>query len=172
MEEKKVCSNCKSDIDSSEKFCNNCGFPENGDEKEKTKFNFGIKLKKEALADANKKLKQVRILLYVLAGLNLVMGLFWILNEETFFDAIGSFFGAVVFFICAFWVKKQPLTGVLAAFIFWLVVQSLVIFIDPALLLKGIIWKVLIVGFFIKGIQSAKDVKEFTEKLNRNNHTS
>jgi len=159
------CSHCNESISSEDVFCPNCGYPENGDQKEKDKFEYRIKLRKNVLNDAKKKLKNVKILLWVLAALNLVLGIIFLMEDLTFYDGIGLIISAIVFSACVFWVNKQPLTGILAAFIFWLLLQFSVVFTDPALLLNGIILKLVFIGIFVKGISSAKDYNEYSQKL-------
>jgi uncharacterized membrane protein YccC len=110
-------------------------------------------------------MKNVKILLYVIAGINVVVGLFLLMDSVTFVDGISSFVAAAVFIGCAIWVNNQPLTGVIAAFVFWLLLQLSAILIDPAMLFQGIILKVIFIGIFIKGISSANDAKKYTAQL-------
>lgn len=159
------CTKCNTEINQEDVFCSNCGYPENGDQEEKDKFDYRIKLKMNVLKDAKKKLKNVKILLWVLAGLHLLGGLFYISQEVTFYDGIGALIACVIFMACILWVKNQPLTGIMAAFIFWILMQLSVVFVDPALLFSGIILKIIFIGIFIKGISSAKDYKEYSQKL-------
>ncbi|SMG20548.1 hypothetical protein SAMN05661096_01109 [Marivirga sericea] len=166
------CSKCKASITAEDVFCSNCGYPENADQEEKDKYEYRIKLKMNVLKDAKKKLKNVKILLWVLAGLHLVVGLAFLSQEITFYDGIGPIIAAVIFIACVFWVNKQPLVGIMAAFIFWVLLQLSVVLVDPALLLSGIILKIVFIGIFVKGISSAKDYKEFSQKLRTLNATT
>lgn len=159
------CTNCNAFVDTQSTFCENCGYPENGSQKEQDKFNYSLKLKRDVIKDAKCKIKHVKILLYVLAGINLIAGLYWLSVEDSILDGIGGLVGASIFLACVFWVKKQPLIGILAAFIFWILLQLLVIFEDPALLLQGLLLKVIVIALFIKGVKSAVDYKEFSEKI-------
>lgn len=170
MSDHLTCSNCGSEVDETEKFCSNCGFPEGGDEKEQSRFMFSVKLKQDALKEAKGKLRNVRVMLYVLAGIYVLTGIFWLTRSTGFADGIASIIAAVVFIGCAILVKKQPLIGVLSAFIFWLVLQLSVVFVDPAMLLNGLILKIVVIVLFAKGIQSARDAKDFTDKLKANNN--
>ncbi len=163
------CSKCNSNLKEEDIFCPNCGYPENADQKEKDKYAYRIKLKSDVVQDAKKKLKNVKILLYVIAGINFLIGIYYLSNEMTFADGIGSLISGFIFLGCVFWVNKQPLTGILAAFIFWIILQLSVIFIDPSLLFRGIIIKIVIIGVFIKGINSAKDFKSYSEQLKEMN---
>lgn len=171
MEESVNCSKCNTSISNEDLFCSNCGYPERAGKREKDKYEYRIKLKKDVIEDAEKKLKNVKILLFVIAGFNLLMGLYQLIINEAIYDGIAGLIAAGIFIGCAIWVEKQPLTGILAAFIFWILIQSAVVFVDPALLLRGIILKIVIIGIFIKGISSARDYKVYSEQLKEMNVT-
>lgn len=159
------CSRCSAEIFENDIFCRNCGYPENGDQKEKDRYDYRIKLKKDVLDEAKKKLKSVQMLVLFIAGINLLFGIYYLSDDITFADGIASLISATVYLGCFFWVKRQPLTGVLAAFIFWILLQLSVILVDPALLFSGILMKIFFIGIFVKGISSAKDAKSYTEQL-------
>lgn len=168
MTEEIKCSNCKASIDDSSTYCANCGFPERGSDEEKNKFLYRIKLKEDVVKDAEKKVRGVKTLLYILAGINAVAGFFFIFvldSEMTFADGIGFLVAAMVFIGCAIWVNRQPLMGVLAAFGFYLFIQVLSAVVDPSTIFQGILLKIIIIGVFIKGINSAKDAKKYRAQL-------
>ncbi|MGM0579429.1 MAG: zinc-ribbon domain-containing protein [Bacteroidota bacterium] len=166
------CSKCNASLSQEDIFCSNCGYPENGDQKEKDKYEYRVKLRMNVLKDAKKKLKNVKILLWVLASLHFIVGLFFITQEITFYDGISLIISSVIFVACIFWVNNQPLTGIMAAFIFWVLLQLSVVFVDPALLFNGIILKIIFIAIFVKGITSAKDYKEYSQKLQALNATN
>lgn len=163
------CSKCKQKMEDNEDYCSNCGFPENADQKEKDKFTYRIKLKMNVLNDAKKKLRNVKIILGIMAGLNFIMALIILANAGLNASSIGSLIGAFVFTACIFWVDKQPLTGIMAAFIFYLILQVISFIINPASIFSGIIVKIIFIAIFVKGIKSAKDYKEYSVQLKEMN---
>lgn len=168
MTEELTCTNCGSKVEEGNTFCSNCGFPARGTDEEKNKFLHRIKLKKDVVKDAEKKIKSVKTMLYILAGLNVVIGLFFVFGSNAylnFADGIGFLIAGLVFIGCAIWVNKQPLMGVLAAFGFYLFIQVLGAIVDPTTIFKGIILKIIIIGVFIKGVNSARDAKKYKEQL-------
>ncbi|MEP1034089.1 hypothetical protein [Ekhidna sp.] len=168
MTEQLTCSNCKSTIDDSSTYCANCGFPERGSDEEKNKFLYRIKLKQDVVKDAEKKVRSVKTMLYILAGINLVAGFFFIFildSELTFADGIGFLITALIFIGCAIWVNRQPLMGVLAAFGFYLFIQVLATVVDPSTIFQGILLKIIIIVVFVKGINSARDAKKYRDQL-------
>ena len=165
MNEVLNCSKCQTVLSPEDTFCINCGYPERGSAEDIRKYNHSIKLKMDVIEDGKKKLKSVKILLYILAGINLIFGIFYLTDEITFSDGIMSLIATGVFLGCVIWVNTQPLIGVLAAFIFWILLQLSVILVDPVLLFSGIIWKIIFIGIFIKGITSARDAKKYKDQL-------
>lgn len=163
------CSRCTATLNEEDIFCSVCGYPENGSQEEKDKYKYRIKLKKDVVTDAEKKLKNVKVLLMVIAGINLAFGIFYLTDEATFADGISSLIGTLVFLGCVAWVNKKPLMGVLAAFIFYILLQLSVVLVDPALLFQGILLKIVFIGIFVKGINSARDYEKFSEQLSEMN---
>ncbi len=159
------CSQCKVSLSPEDVYCPNCGFPERADESEKGKYIYRIQLKKNVISDAKKKLKNVRILLWIVIVLNIISGLFLMFNNMIEL-AIGSFISAAIYIGCLIWVGKQPLIGIMAAFIFWILTQAAVIFTDPSMIFNGIILKVIFIVIFIKGISSARDYQNYSAQLN------
>ncbi len=169
MEESIICSQCESELAEQDIFCPNCGYPEKGDETEINKYHFRVKLKRDIVTDAEKKMKNVKILLYIIIGLNACLGLFYLFDEFTFADGIGNLIAALIFTGCLIWVNKNPLMGILAAFVFWILLQLSVIFVDPALIFQGILMKGVFLAIFIKGVNSAYDYKKYNAQLQEMN---
>lgn len=165
LSEETNCSNCSKPLNKADVYCGNCGYPENGSEQEQRKFNYSKKLKQDVIEDAKKKLKNVKIVLYIMAGVN-VIALFYYFYNNAMAEVIGSIVGACVFIACALWVNKKPLIAVLSAFGFWLLLQVLSAFLEPGTIIQGLLLKIIVVSIFIKGIKSAKDYKNYTAKIN------
>ena len=169
MEESINCSRCSTALGENDTFCNNCGYPERGTPKEKERYDYRIQLTKNVVNDARKKIKNVKILLIVIGSLNLLIGLYHLGFTGSASDAVANIIASLVFFGCVFWVNKKPLIGIMAAFVFWILLQLSVVFINPAFLLKGILLKVIFVIVFIRGIKSARDAEKYQEELKEMN---
>ncbi len=159
------CSQCKVELNPEDVYCPNCGFPERADESEKSRYIHRIQLKKNVITDAKKKLKNVKILLWVVIVLNFLYGIILLANDSIDL-AIGSLISAAIYVGCLIWVGKQPLIGIMAAFIFWILIQAIVVFSEPTLIFNGIILKIIFIVIFIKGINSARDYQNYTAQLN------
>lgn len=160
-----ACSQCDSSMQSEDVFCNYCGYPEGGTDSDKNKFHYRIKLKQNIIKDAQKRLRNVKIMVGVIAGLNAIFGLLLLSDAYTFTEGLVSLIASLIFLVCIAWVNRQPLTGVLAAFIFWILLQVSAVILNPSTLFVGILWKVIALAIFIKGITSAKDYMKYKEQL-------
>lgn len=163
------CDNCQHDISGSEaKFCPKCGYPARGTSAEQDNFRRALKLKKDVVDDAKKKIKRVKVMLYILGGLNVLVGLIIALADaipDAVFVGIGSIIVGGVMFACSAWVEKNPVTGILVAFSVYMLLIIANAILEPASIYRGIIFKIIIIGVFIKGIKSAYDYREYTKKL-------
>ncbi|MDH5599226.1 MAG: hypothetical protein OEY34_08875 [Cyclobacteriaceae bacterium] len=164
MSEESKCPNCN-EINQFDTYCSNCGFPIRGTESEVESFNRRILLKINVLKDSKKKIKNVNILLSIIAGLHFILGLYYAMDEYTFLDGILNLIAGVMFIGCIIWVRSQPLIGVLAAFSLWIILQLSVVMVDPSLLFSGILLKVIFISIFIKGITSARDYQNYKAQL-------
>jgi len=68
------CSICKTPMQSENVFCPECGFPENGTDKDVAQFHARNAMQKNQNMDADKKIRSARNVLYVMAGITLVFG--------------------------------------------------------------------------------------------------
>jgi len=65
--EKRICENCRIEINENDKYCNNCKFPITGDEKEKNIFYAQQTIQKEKIIKAFKKIKIARVIIFSLS---------------------------------------------------------------------------------------------------------
>ncbi|HEX4958491.1 MAG TPA: hypothetical protein VFV46_09965 [Lacibacter sp.] len=110
-----------------------------------------------------KKFKTARVWLYVLAGFQFVMGIIEYAREEgmiAWFAAGIDWFIALCFFLLAIWSKKKPATAFLTSLIFYGCILTVLALIEPASILKGIIFKVLIIIALYKAYTMAKEYEE------------
>ncbi len=147
-------------------FCPNCRFPQRGSQIEMKKFLISIKKKKELLDNQKNAVKKARNLLFILAGLNLLVGL--ILGVIVNFDIamiIGSLIGAGIYFGLGMWSKYKPFAAILSGFFVYIVFNVLSAIADPNTIIQGIIWKVIIISGFIYGYKGVKDSEKLEKEL-------
>ncbi len=165
------CLNCNFELDENpDTYCPNCGFPVMGTEKEVQNFFRKIELTHQVLKDAEKKVNRVRIMLLILAGINIIAGLVISMAGDNLFEdasilGISSIIMGIIFIACASWVRRDPVAGIITAFSLYVLVQLASAIMDPTTLVSGIIFKIIIIAIFISGVRSAFDYREYKRKL-------
>ena len=159
------CSNCRTVLTMEDTFCGKCGFPERGTEEEQRDYRLKISSRKRLLMGANKKVKDAKIALYVLAGLNVVVGIIYWASSDDFASLISSLVLAVIYLLLVAWSDKQPFAAILTGFIIYITIQLLAAVVEPTSLFSGIIIKVIIISVFIKGIKSAREAQDLMKEL-------
>lgn len=163
-----ICYSCKSiGLAEDDKYCPSCGFPQRGTQAEMGKFMGQIVLKKSALDDQKKAIKKARNILYILAGLNLLYGIF--LGLIINFDAailIGSIIGGGIYLSLGIWSKKKPFAAILSGFFIYIVFNVIGAIADPHTIYQGILWKIIIISGFIYGYKGVKDSEKLEKELN------
>lgn len=159
---KPTCQCCKFEIGESDSFCNNCGFPLNGTDEEKGKFIGQYLTQKNTKAEVESQVKNARTTLFVVAGLTTLSGLYSLVaNKEGDggFLLIISLVLAAIFCGLAFWSNKNPFGALLTGLIMYVSLIILGSIDDPMELIRGIIVKVIIISYMIKGVVGASKVR-------------
>jgi len=124
------------------------------------------------LAPYEKTLKNARIWLFVIAGIQFCIGIFEYFTVDDNMVAAIAFgidaFVALGFLTLAFWSKKKPLMAFSIALAFYAIVIIGYIIIDPSNFFKGIIIKVLVVVALVKAINGAKQYEEVKASIEGN----
>lgn len=163
--QKTSCSNCTENIAIGEVFCPNCGFPENGTEKERNKFESRINAKKNLLREVEREVKRGRNTLIFLGILNGLAGLYYGFILEEIAVCVAQIIVAIIYLVLSTWVKKQPFGALLSALILYLTIVLLLAVIEPISLASGIVWKIVIIGFLVKGIKSGHETRNIYREL-------
>lgn len=115
----------------------------------------------------DKNLKRARIYLYIVAALQLGVGIYEYFKYDTFSElqrlllfAIDGGVG-LIFIALTVWSYKKPAPAFMLALAFYVIVQVFAMFSDPTMIYKGLILKILIVVTLVKAIQDARDFEAF-----------
>lgn len=111
----------------------------------------------------DKHIRYARILLYVIAGIQ-IMSLFMLptMEEVELFITIGLGIGvAIAFVVLAIWSIKNPYKALLTALILYLAIILLNTALDPSSIIKGIAIKVISVILLFNGYRNAKEDREW-----------
>ncbi|QKG81122.1 UbiA prenyltransferase family protein [Tenuifilum thalassicum] len=149
MEELIKCPVCGSEATRETINCEKCNFPFKGTEKEKSQFIAKQIVNKGKIEDTQNSIKNARIILFIIAAMNIIVPFFLYFNKPfgIFSIALGIFIG-MIFLVFGLLLKRQPFIYTLISLILLLVFYTLELVIDPSLLLRGILWKII----FITGL--------------------
>ena len=109
-------------------------------------------------------LKNARIWLYVIAGLQFIMGIIEYNREDD--PVIGwTAFGidafiAVGFLVLALWSRKKPVPAFTIALVSYIVLHVGFSILDPSNLVRGIIIKILVIVALVKANRDARKYEE------------
>jgi hypothetical protein len=163
----KECENCSFHNLIDRKFCSQCSFPIGGTDEEKRNFNLTVSSRKRLLSDAKEKIKSAKTIIYVLAGLFFLTGVFVGLVNDDFASMIVSLFISLLYLIFAAWSDKNPFAAILTAALVYVTVQVVNAFVDPMTIGSGIFLKIFFIAAFIKGIRSALEAQNFLKELEK-----
>ena len=111
----------------------------------------------------DKSLKTARNWLYVLAALQLAMGIYEYFQYQNAgqnigWMALGIDVGiGLIFLGCAIWSIKKPVPAFLVALIAYILVQLIGMAIEPTNIFKGILIKVLVIIALVKAYKDARE---------------
>jgi hypothetical protein len=160
------CSACFKQINTDDAFCDACGYPLKGTEEEQNQF-IAIRNTKEIdLEAAHKKIREAGKGLYWVAGLTLVSGLIYFFINKSGPLLLVNLILATIFYCLGIWSKSKPLAAIISGLSLYAITIILNAIADPLSILKGIIFKVVIIGLFIKAIKSAIDADKLKKELN------
>ncbi len=158
------CSQCSAALNNNQKFCVSCGFPEKGTEREKSMYHAKIVMDKRLTHDSKKRIKSARNSLFVVSGISLVTGLYYYFVLDDLASLIASGILALVYLFLGYWSQQKPLVALLLGLMVFLLVIVLNGILDPSTLYKGILIRLFIIVFLVKGIHSAMQLRNSTNR--------
>jgi len=116
-----------------------------------------------------KNLKTARIYLYIIAALQIGVGIYQYAtaNEPELALILGAIPAGigVLFLGFAIWSYKQPVIAFMTALITFVVVHAATMILDPTAIYKGIILKILVIVALVKGFKDAREVQKLRESI-------
>lgn len=156
-----LCRCCKEPYKLGDEFCNNCGFPFNGTEKEQGHHIGKYLVKVNTKKDGNASILGIKIALLSIAVLLIFASLrFADMGEEGATVLVSNIVLAFVLFGIALWSDKSPFNAYLTGLIIFLSLQIITFFISPYSVLGGLILKLVLIGLLIGGLISAANTKQ------------
>lgn len=164
------CPSCNTSVTDTEVFCTNCGYPLKGTDFEQRSFIADKEVLNIDLDSFGAELRKARNTLYYLAGLFVVIGLvnFFIKKDdpEVLAYVIPYIVLAILFFALGGYSMKKPLACLVSGLCLYVIVQVLNVIDNPVNLARGIIIKIAIIAYLIKGIKSAIEIERIKKENN------
>lgn len=166
--EQLTCPACKLENQSTNDLCLTCHYPFHGTDKEKSALVATFVMKKGVVSDAQKLIKSSRNWLFIIAGFSAISALYAMyINSLSTIDTIFNIVVVSGILLCALFLEKRPV--ILAAIPLFLIVMTWVLsgFVDPSNLLRGIIFKTIIVIVLGKTIINCYKAKQFEDRYGK-----
>jgi hypothetical protein len=161
-----VCNACFKTVNETDSFCDNCGYPLKGTEKDQENFVSVRNAKEIDLEEANKKIKRAGNVLYWIAGITIVSGIIlYFVNHELPTFIVNMVLGSINV-ILGTWSKKKPLSAIISGAALYVIVLILNAIINPLSIATGLIMKIFFISYFIVGIKSAIEAEKIKKELN------
>lgn len=106
--------------------------------------------------------KKGRNVLFVIGALTFIVEMFMMFSSDTGFSALWliiALFEAGIFIALGFWTKKKPYYAIIAGIVIYIGLWVLAGIYDPTTLLKGVVIKILIVGYLAGSLGYAKELQ-------------
>lgn len=164
-----LCNSCYKPFTLSDTFCNNCGFPLQGTKEEKDSHIANRTVKEIDLIELQRSVESACNSLYWIAGfigLSTVVTYFIAASEDQFtllimnVILVGAFLGFAVLG------KTRPTAAMISGLSLYLIIQVLNLIADPATIFSGIIFKIGIIFYLIKGIKAVLEADKIKKELN------
>jgi hypothetical protein len=164
------CAACYTNVLAADVFCTNCGYPLQGSEQEQRNFIANQEVVNLDYADFNKQIKNAGNSLYYLAGIFLLSTIvnFFISKDdpEVLYNVIPLVVLSALFLILGGYSRKKPLACIVSGLALYIIVQVLLAIDNPVNIFGGIIIKIIIIGYMIRGIKSALEMERFKKEHN------
>ncbi len=164
------CRCCNANVTQADQFCQQCGYPLHGSVEQQDQYIYNRNFKHLELNQHHRKIDNAGITLYVLAGIFFVWGLvYFFMNSDN--DAgtqllITNAVLAVLFLLLGFWSKQKPVAVLISGIVLYGLVIIINVIEDPVSLVKGVIMKIIIIGYLIKGLTAAFEAEKIKRQHN------
>ena len=164
------CDACSAIIKEEDFFCQNCGFPIKAPGEERDAFINDRNFHAFELTEMQKKIKNASTSIFVISGFTAAAAVvIYFMTPETqnpLALMIINLVVAGIFLGLGFWCKKQPVAAIISALCLYIILWLIAIIDNPLNIVSGIIIKILIIGYLIKGLKSAFEAQKIKKAHN------
>ena len=118
------------------------------------------------IREHDKQIKQSRNTIFIVAVIQFLFGIVsgYQIGGEMGWLVFGvAGFIAIIFFLLGILTKKKPYTAILITLIFYSSLLVIDLVIQPSTVLKGIIIKLFIIGYLVRGLGKAKEAQHWAK---------
>lgn len=164
------CAHCNREAKPEDTFCTNCGYPLKGTEAEQNDFITQRQFEEIDMFAYNKTLRQAGNTLYYLSGVFVFSAIlyFFMHKDEAEVAAVvvTNVVMAIIFLVLGAYSRRKPLACLISGLSLYIIVQVLNAIVEPMTIVQGIIIKIIIIGYMIKGIKSASEIEKIRKENN------
>ncbi|MBI1185457.1 zinc-ribbon domain-containing protein [bacterium] len=150
------CQNCGTELIENARFCDVCGYPTTGDEMDLKRYKWRSEKKEDLKGSIQKQVRVGRNVLFIVAGFN-VVGAF---TNFGMFSDYGMLISLLIIAACyvalARWSYKKPFAAILSGLVIYMLTQIYSGITFPETIVRGIVFKVVIVSALIRGVANAR----------------
>ena len=167
--EVELCPNCHAANLHDDQFCGSCGFPLKGTEEEKTNFKHQVSFKHIQLHDNKKIIRRATNSLFVVGGVFAIYGIVYFFmskDKHVIFEFLVTYFiVSIIFFLLGLWSTSKPVAAIVSGLVLFTAWQLLLIINEPGTIFRGLILKIFVFVYLIRGLQSAIEAQKLSKDL-------
>lgn len=164
------CKACAAKINEDDFFCQSCGFPIKAPAEERDAFINNRDYKAYELSLMQKQVKSASTSIFVIGVFTALAGIFYYFTlpeeQKPLVTMILNLLIAGIFIALGFWCKEQPVAAIISALSLYTILLILIMINDPMSILKGIIFKIIIIVYLLKGLNSAFESQKIKKTYN------
>ena len=164
------CPSCMAHIFQSEPTCKNCKYPLQGTPDDQQQFLSNREISQIDFETHEKQIAESGKRLYWIAGLTFVGELISLGTNKDHTDAslylgIGVAVSAI-FVVLGFWSRTKPTPALITGLCFFVLVHTLAAIGEPSTIIKGLVFKIFMVVYLVKGIISSIEADKMIKEHN------
>jgi len=165
-----TCQCCSSVYQETDVNCLQCGYPLQGTVQQQQNFISERGVKEIELSDLSGKVNAARKSLFIIAGVDAVFGLIMYFGAKGQEDALPNLIAEMlivsIFVALGLWARKKARPALITGLVVYVSLHLLNAVFEPMSIISGILLKIFIVIYLIKGIKAVSEADQLRKELN------
>ena len=118
----------------------------------------------------DKHVRQARNTIFVIAGIQFISGIVIAATGDQsliWYNFGFSTFVALIFLAIGFWAKSKPYYAIITALVLFGLIQVVNFIAEPMSILRGVLFKIFILIYLVKGLRDAREAQYLKEELGK-----